>query len=356
MYFDMHVHDRGGKEAYKETEAHALEVAEKAGVDGILVMPNTNPPITTRKLAEEKLERADKSGSKVFYGIHFGITSNPNQLREFVMAHRELFPRIAGGKLYMGRSVGDLAVVDESEQRKVFLFLSGLGYKGVITIHGEKESLLKPELWNPQNPISHCWARPKEAELASYQDAVRFAVDAEFRGKLHFTHVSFPEAVRYIDAVKRNLAKTEFGGFQISCDVTPHHLFACDEMMHHPDGITFKVNPPLRSLDDMNGLRECVRQGLIDCIATDHALHTLNEKTGIAKDRKGEPIYLSGLPGVEKWSKIYQKLKEMGLSSQEVEDLTFNNAVKIFGLEKYVKRTDNAGDLNLREYSYGNYL
>jgi len=348
MYFDMHVHDRGGKEAYKgEDERHALVVAEKAGVDGIVVMPNTNPPVTTRELVEEKLARADEVGSKVFYGIYIGLTSDLKQIDEAIKVCRDLFPRVPGMKIYMGRSVGDLAVTTENEQRRVFGRLGYGNYKGVLIIHAEEESLLRQDLWDPRNPISHCRARPPEAELEAIKRAVLYAMESEFRGWLHITHVSTPEAVKYINSIKRNLLGTEHCAFRgISCDATPHHLFMYDKMMNLPGGIVLKVNPALRTREQQQGLLQCLKEGLIDCIATDSAPHSLQEKL--------QPPHLSGYPGLDKWPRIVKKLREGGLSQELIDNLTFNNPVKILGLGGCVKKSENPEDLNLNEYSYGN--
>ncbi len=354
MYFDGHVHDRGGKEAYKgEDEVHILRVAEIAGVDGILPMPNTNPPITTRELVEEKLERAAKANSKVFYGLHFGLTSDPAQLKEFVKVYNEI-PEVVGGKLYMGHSVGDLAVTQIDKQRVVLRVLAGQSYKGVVTIHGGKESLLRPELWISNSPISHCRARPPEAELASYHDAIQLAIEEHFAGWIHFTHVSIPEAVAYIDSIKRNLIGTEHCSLKgVSCDVTPHHLWANSEMMNRSGGIELKVNPPLREEELQKQMPVRLKEGKIDFIATDNALHHYKEKTGQMLDAKGKPIFMSGLPGIHLWPRIAKRLRTEGFSEEQISRLTFDNAVRIFGLEKLVKKSDNKGDVNLHPYSYG---
>jgi dihydroorotase len=175
---------------------------------------------------------------------------------------------------------------------------------------------------------------------------MQFAIEEEFRGWIHFTHISLPESVDYIDSIKNNLIETEHCSIRgVSCDTTPHHLFGYDEMMNLPGGIVLKVNPPLRSQESQKGLLQKLRQGKIDFIATDHAPHALDEKLNSP--------YLSGIPGLDKWPKIVARLKQEGFSEQQIADLTFNDAVRIFGLNGIVKKTNNQGDINLKEYAYG---
>lgn len=349
MYFDGHVHDRGGKkQSYKETEAHVLEVAEKAGVDGILVMPNTNPPLTTRKTIEEKLERADRVGSKVFYGIHMGLTADPKQIQHAVQVCEDLFPRVVGMKGYWGPSVGKLGISTGRDQKTTFITLARCDYRGVVTNHCSKKSLLRPDLWDYTNPITHGLANPPEAEFESVRDIMYRAINAEFAGWLHFTHISTPKTIEYLVKTKKYLIGTGQSRLRgISCDTTPNSLFWYDEMMNLPDGITLKVDPPLRTRQMQKEVLQQAKDGKTDFTATDHAPHELSEKFG----QKA----MSGIPGVDKWPKIARKLKQEGFSPQQIEDLTFNNPVRIFGLENLVIRTGNPGDINLQEYPYGNF-
>lgn len=349
MYFDGHMHDRGGKkQSYKETEAHVLEVAEKAGVDGISVMPNTDPPLTTRKTIEEKLEQADRVKSKVFYGIHMGLTADPKQIREAVQVYGDLFPRVVGMKGYWGPSVGKLGISTGRDQKTTFITLARCDYRGTVTNHCSKKSLLRPDLWDYTNPITHVLANPPEAEFESARDIMQYAVDAEFAGWLHFTHISTPKTVDFINSIKRNLIGTGHSKLQgVSCDATPNSLFWYDEMMNKPNGITLKVDPPLRPKQMQEELLQQAKDGKIDFMATDHAPHALEEKFGEKA--------MSGIPGVDKWPKIARRLRQEGFELQQIEDLTFNNAVRIFGLEDHVTKTDNPGDINLQEYPYGNF-
>jgi dihydroorotase len=253
---DPHVHCRDGNQSYKETIAHALSVAYRAGVSAIFDMPNTDPPITTYERVIERLDIATMACSPVFYGLYVGVTADPYQIKDVVQCHKKFFRRmfisrdgragVVGLKMYgiyPGKFAGDLAVVKEEEQQRVYKTLAKEGYDGVLVVHCEKESLFKPELWKSSDPVSHSYARPPQAEVESVKDQIRFATGYKFPGQLHIAHVSVPESVELVKRAKKA------GKIKISCGVTPHHLILNTEMqsrLNCKKGLLYKVNPPLR--------------------------------------------------------------------------------------------------------------
>jgi dihydroorotate dehydrogenase (NAD+) catalytic subunit len=334
MIIDPHVHCRDGKQAYKETVEHALQVAERAGVDAIFDMPNTDPPILIREQIIERLRLAERCNSKVFYGLYIGVSSDTEQVIEAVKIWKEFFPRVVGLKMFAGHSVGDLAVIDLGEQEKIYRILGEVGFTGVLAVHCEKENFLRPEFWNPENPESHCLARPWLSEFVSIQDQVGFALKHGFKGNLHIPHISCPESVEYINMMKKNRPE-----LRISCGVTPHHLFFNDNFMKSENGLLLKMNPPLRSEKQQKQLLEFLRRGMIDWIETDHAPHTLQEKINSP--------YMSGVPWLNQWPKVIERLRGEGFSEKQVEDLVFNNIKRVFNVD--VEKTSGFG-VSSREY------
>jgi len=263
MRIDPHVHCRDGRQNYKTTITRVFEIADQQGVDIIFDMPNTNPPIVlslnvAQRLAlvpQEKLSR---------YFLWMGLTSNSDQIESAVRCHKNE-PKVIGFKLYAGKSVGDLAVIETERQFEIYKNLASLGYEGVLAVHCERKDLLKPELWDSHNPISHSRVRPKEAEIEAVKDQIDFVRKSGFRGTLHIVHISCPESV----ALVREARKV---GMKITCGITPHHLLYVDEIQSgHPGGLMWKMNPSLRSLQDVEALRCCLLRGEIDWIETDHA-------------------------------------------------------------------------------------
>jgi len=310
---DPHVHCRDGKQAYKETIKHVFEIAQKQGVRKIFDMPNTDPPILSEKDVQERLNLVPKS-RKGDYFLYIGATTDEKQLEEAVGCY-DKYKEIVGIKLYAGRSVGDLAVIDAQRQRRIYEILSNLGYKGVLAVHCEKESYLKPEVWNPLNPISHFYVRPKEAEIEAVKDQIRFAKETNFKGVLHIVHVSCPEVIELVEKARREM--------QITCGVTPHHILWDNEMLNRPDGLLYKMNPPLRDKEDVIRLRQYLKEGKIDWIETDHAPHAIGEKLF--------PPYLSGYPSLYLYRNFVDEfLPKMGADRDLIKKLTFENIYRVF--------------------------
>jgi len=331
---DPHVHLRDWNQKDKETLKHGLAVAHKAGLDAVFEMPNTNPPLTSIEKIKERIKLADEAGVPIFHGIFGGVTSSPDQIKEIVKAYNELFPRVVGLKMFAGHSTGNMGLVEEDEQRFIYKTLAELDYRGIIFVHCEKEAFLKPDLWDPENPISHSLSRPPEAEVESVNDQIALAKEEGFKGTLHIAHISVPESVELIIAAKPEV------DFKITCGITPHHALLYDELSI--DTPFLKMNPPLRSKAMQEEMLKALFDGMIDWIETDHAPHTLEEK------KKKFP---SGIPGFPFYPHFIKLLREKGMPEQEIEDLTHNNIAKAFNID--IKNEKREPDYNLeKEYGF----
>ena len=310
---DIHVHDRGGPEAYKETPQHALEVARDSGVSGIFVMPNTKPALFTEELVRERLVHAASIGIKdVFYGIYMGLTKDSEQIKKAIGAYQKLHPKVVGFKLYAGHSVNELGVIDVEDQFKIFETLSREGFNGVLAVHCEKENLMRNETFNPEVPITHALARPEIAEIESVRDVITFAFLSGYKGKLDIKHISSPRAVEDVALAKQR-------GLNITCWVCPHHIIYDWTRMEKDDGLLYKMNPPLRKPGSPEKMLEYLKKGFISGIETDHAPHTLEDKTKSC---------CSGVPGLAHWPLFIEYLRGQNFSDQEIEKITYENAVK----------------------------
>ncbi len=318
MYADAHVHFRDFNQRHKETVKHGLEVAYDSGVDAVFDMPNTDPSLTTRDLILDRLRIAkDANVPRVFYGLYAGLTADPEQVRRMVDVHRE-FVQVVGMKLYAGHSVGNLGVVEEGAQRVVYETLAKEGYDGVLAVHCEKEPAMDHKLWVPSDPMTHCFARPENAEIESVADQLRLARETGFKGKLHIAHVSAPKAVDLVVGAREQ-------GADVSCGICPHHFVYDWQQMYDEDGILFKMNPPLRSPESREKIFRYLREGKIDWIETDHAPHSLVEKTGSP--------YMSGIPGLAWWPLFDEFLAGQNFSDRQIEALTFSNVLDRFGVD-----------------------
>jgi dihydroorotase len=318
MYIDTHVHLRDFNQSQKETVKHGLEVARDSGLVGIFEMPNTNPPIIDRKTLEKRIRLGkDANVPEVFHGIYLGATADPEQLKESIDLYRKN-KQVVGFKLYAGESVGDLAVIDYSDQIIIYNTFSQEEYNGVLAVHCEKESEMDRSLFDPIFPITHCLARPESAEVASVKDQIMLAKKYGFKGKPHIAHISSPKSIEIVQTAKKD-------GLDISCAVCPHHLFYNERIMDSENGILWKMNPPLRSEGSPEKMLEYLRNGEIDWMETDHAPHTLDEKT-----KEG---YLSGLPALASWPVFIEFLRFKGFSEKRIQEVTFLNPVERFCID-----------------------
>lgn len=349
MYIDPHVHCRDGKQAYKETIAHALSVAERAGLTAIFDMPNTDPSITSRKLVEERLGLARNAHSPVWYGLYMALTADMNQVKEAVETYRE-FEQVVGFKLYAGHSTGNIGVTKTRDQLRIYSTLRDLGYEGVVALHCEKERLIKKrwnpnkrELvqdWNPEYPVTHAFARPPEAEIESVNDQINFVEYTKFPGTIHVAHISVPEAVDLVQAAKKK-------GIRITCGTTPHHLLLDMSHMDEPDGLLYKMNPPLRPAMMVEKLFSYLKEGKIDWVETDHAPHTISDKINYP--------YFSGIPVLPFYPRFIEMLREEGFSEEQIRDLTFNNIVRTFCLDLQSRKAAPSLDIT-GEYHFDPFV
>jgi dihydroorotase len=321
---DPHVHLRDWNQATKETLAHGLSVAYRAGLDGIFEMPNTDPPLTSRDAVLRRIDAADAAlrdrGIPVFHGLYAGLTAVPKQIEDMVRAWKELFPRVVGLKMFAGHSTGNMGIIDPREQALVYRTLAALGFTGVLAVHCEKDSLLRPAEWDPARPSSHNRARPPAAEVASVDDQMSFARKAGFRGTLHICHISTPWALD----VLRDAHVTGAAALRVTCGLTPHHALLDAGMLEEADGVLLKVNPPLRPVPMPSLMLQRLLDGDIDWIETDHAPHTRKDKV------EG---YASGFPGMPFYPRFVRLLSARGMPAERVVEVTHAAICRTFGVE-----------------------
>jgi dihydroorotase len=331
---DPHVHLRDFKESHKETIAHGLDVAFRAGLDGVFEMPNTDPPLISRKTIEDRLALADKAGVPIFHGVYGGLTADPGQVKEIVETWRELFPRVVGLKLYAGISTGSLSILSTEEQEHILKILSQQGFTGILAVHCEKVSCFRHEMHNPAVPFSHTLFRPPESEVESIIDIISFARQASFKGTLHICHISATGSLEEVEKIR------EEKSIKITCGITPHHALLHDELMKKEDGYLLRMNPPLRPKKIQETMLDLLLKGKIDWIETDHAPHLLSEKNEA-----------SGIPGLPFYPHFIHTLYTMGMTADRVRQLTHSAICETFGMD--IKNTDRTPDYNLEgEYEF----
>lgn len=318
---DPHVHLRDWNQKDKETVEHGLMVAHKAGFTRLFDMPNTNPPITSREMAIERIALAQEvikkhfRSSRMAYSLYLGLTSDREQVREVVSASQELFPLVCGLKLFAGHSTGNMGIVEKENQEKIFSYLAEFGFEGVVVVHCEKESLMKPELFRAGEWATHSLARPKEAEIESIKDMISLARKTSFKGNLHIAHISTSEGISLVKSAREE-------GMKITCGVTPHHaLLSVDDAKDHDRYL--KMNPPLRSEEDRKAVFDALLDGSASWAESDHAPHTLEDK------EKGA----SGIPGISGMLLLLSELRKAGADEEHLKDIFGRNVLRTFGFD-----------------------
>ncbi|EOD6225261.1 dihydroorotase [Enterococcus hirae] len=258
---DVHVHLREPGFTYKETIAAGTKAAARGGFTTVCAMPNLNPvPDTPEKL--EQVNDLIKRDAVVKVLQYAPITEN---LRSEVLVDQEAMIKV-GAFAFTNDGVGVQTAGTMYQAMK-----EAAKNNKALVAHTEDESLLF-------GGVMHAGDKAKELGLPgilSVTESSQIARDlllAEATGvHYHVCHVSTKESVRVIRDAKK-------AGIQVTAEVSPHHLILIDEDIPEDFGF-WKMNPPLRGKEDREALIEGLLDGTIDCIATDHAPHGLEEKS-----------------------------------------------------------------------------
>lgn len=327
---DPHVHFRDWGQCDEETVLHGLRMGARAGFHQVFDMPNTAPAITGRAETLKRMELghragrlvSSETGRKIAYRFYIGIVADPDQIAMACSLWREFFPSVAGLKMFASQSTGDMGICACDDQRMVYRELARNGYRGVLAVHCEKESLFKDvsgisclamlerDFPGASRDAVHSLRRPPESEAESIKDQVAFAGEQGFKGRLHVCHISTGES---IDVVKSARAR----GFLITCGATGHH---CLYSMNRPGYL--KMNPPLRSEDDRKAVIQGLSDGSVDWLESDHAPHSR------ARIEAGA----SGIPGFGNSLRALALLKGK-IPAERLEEISGRRAAEAFGLE-----------------------
>ena len=269
---DPQVHFREPGLTHKEDIKSGSRAAVCGGITTFFEMPNTNPATTNSKLLEEKFKIAEKSSVANF---SFFLGATPNNIDEIKNLKGN-----CGVKIFMGSSTGDLLVDRDSDIEKIFKYCNK-----IIAIHSEDEQVLNETAKTIKNPnfSDHPNMRPVKAAVTSTNKAINFAL--KYKKRLHVLHLSTSEEVKIIRKIKNTGLVTS--------ETTPQHLLLSAPDIYDDIGSYAQMNPPIREKYHQEELWKGLFDGTINCIATDHAPHTIQEKN------KPYGIAPSGMPGVE---------------------------------------------------------
>jgi dihydroorotase len=259
-FVDPHVHLRTPGQEYKEDLDTGTAAAAAGGFCAVIAMPNTDPVVDDAAILRSLVESARRQ-ARVPVGFLASITRGleGDDLTEMADLH----------------DVGALGFTDDGKPvvsagvlRKALQYQRLCG--GVIALHEEDPALSRDGVMH-EGAVS---ARLGMAGIPSLSESTMVARDAALAGyenaRVHFQHLSCVESVAAVALAKE-------AGIRVSAEATPHHLTLTDDVVRTLDS-RMKMNPPLRSDADRRALVEALRNGVIDCVATDHAPHALHEK------------------------------------------------------------------------------
>lgn len=306
---DVHVHLREPGYSYKETVADGTRAAAHGGFTTVCPMPNLNPAPDSPEHLDRQLEIISRDACVEVLPY---ATITRSRLGNELVDYAAMAPLVAGF------SDDGTGVQNEDVMRRAMQGIAATGK--VLAAHCEVESLL-----NKGYIHAGVYAREhghrgicSESEWKEVERDIKLAEETGCR--LHICHVSAKESV---ELVRRAKAK----GLPVTCETGAHYLAFCDEDLQEEG--RFKMNPPLRSASDRQALLVGIADGTVDCIASDHAPHSAEEKSkGLEKSAMGVTGLEVSLPAVYTYAVLPGHI-----SFARMIELMADRPREIFGIE-----------------------
>ena len=318
---DDQVHFREPGLTHKATIETESKAAVAGGITSFIEMPNTNPQTTTVEKLEEKFEIA-KESAYANYSFMFGGTND--NLDEILKVDPKT---VAGLKLFLGSSTGDMLVDDPKTLEKIFSSTDM-----VISVHCEDEATIRKNLaeykakYGDDIPMEkHPQIRSEKACYLSSSKAIELAKKTGAR--LHVFHLSTGKETNLFSNKKPLKDK------KITAEVCIHHLWFSDKD-YEKKGSLIKWNPAVKTEKDRAQLWKALLDDRIDVIATDHAPHTLEEKNNpYTKAPSGGPLVQHALVA------LLEAHHQGKISIEKIVEKTAHNPAILFNVEKrgYIK-------------------
>ena len=313
---DDQVHFREPGLTHKGDIASESRAAVAGGITSFIEQPNTIPNAVTQEILEEKYQIAAKT-SYANYSFMMGGTND--NLEEILKTNPK---NVAGIKLFLGSSTGNMLVDNEESLEKIFS-----STKMLIAVHCEDETTIKNNLeryklqFGEDIPVEfHHLIRSAEACYISSSKAIALAKKTGAR--LHVFHLSTAKEMELFTN------KIPLEEKQITAEVCVHHLWFSDED-YKTKGNLIKWNPAIKTAEDKIALWEALLDDRIDVIATDHAPHTLEEKKQTyLKAPSGGPLVQHAVVA------MFEANHQGKISVEKIVEKMCHNPAKIFKIEK----------------------
>ncbi len=305
---DMHVHFRDPGLTYKEDIETGSEAAKAGGFTAVLCMPNTKPPVDSPETVSYIINKGKKTGIKVLTSAC--ITKG--------MSGEELCDYDALKQAGACALTDDGRPVKNAELMRQALELSNKNGMTVIS-HCEDLDIINGGIINKGEVSEKLGVKGMDRASEDYVTAREIALAMSCSAHIHIAHVSTKGSIDIIRAAKRD-------GVKVTCETAPHYFIYTDDKLLSRDA-DYRMNPPLRTEEDRKAVEQAVIDGTIDCIITDHAPHSADEKSDFLKAPNGVVGLETSLAAT--LTKLYHTGK---VSLQKVAELMSVNPRKILGL------------------------
>ena len=307
--FDMHVHFRDPGLTYKEDIITGTDSAKAGGFTGVACMPNTKPPVDNAETVRYITEKASSTGIEVFPVGCITKGMKGEELCDF----EEL--KSAGVKAVSddGRPVENAELM-----RKAIEMSKENGL--IVTSHCEDLKIINGGIINKGEISQKLGVKGMDRASEDYITAREIALAMSCDARIHICHVSTKGAVDIIRSAKKD-------GVKVTCETAPHYFTYTENKLLSRDA-DYRMSPPLRTETDRKAIEDAVIDRTIDCIITDHAPHTAEEKSDFEKAP-------NGVVGLEtSLSATLTKLYHTGKCSLfKIAEIMSVNPRKILGLE-----------------------
>ena len=323
--FDMHVHFRDPGQTHKEDILTGCAAALAGGVTGVLAMPNTVPPCDNPETIRYIIDKAKDTGVEVYPVGCITNGMSGNGLCDYDALKEAGCICISDD----GRPVAN------AEQMRQALELSkenGL----LVASHCEDLNIINGGIINKGAVSEKLGVKGMDRASEDYITAREIILASSVGARIHICHVSTEGSAAIIRFAKSR-------GIKVTCETAPHYFQLTDELLLKRDA-DYRMNPPLRTPEDVRAIIEAIKDGTIDCIITDHAPHAANEKADFEKAP-------NGVVGLEtSFAATLTALYHTGeISLKKVVELMCVNPRRILGLEIPAIQVGKTADLMIAD-------
>ena len=266
--FDMHVHFRDPGQTHKEDILTGCAAALAGGVTGVLAMPNTKPPCDSPETIRYIIDKAEGTGVEVY-----PVGCITNDMSGDGLCDYEAL-----------KSAGCICISDDGRpvenaemMRKALEMSKDNGL--LVASHCEDLSIINGGIINKGETSAKLGVKGMDRASEDYITAREMILAASVGAHIHICHVSTEGSAAMIRFAKSR-------GVNVTCETAPHYFMLTDKLLEKRDA-DYRMNPPLRTPEDVRAIIDAVKDGTIDCIITDHAPHAAEEKADFEKAPNG---------------------------------------------------------------------